>query len=204
MPRCIAYLLLLALVVIGAPAAAQRRVSGALEAQVGYAIPRGEFGTGETGARPRAGPRFALGGQIRLSGALALFVNYHQTWFGCANCALLELDDSMITRGAEAGIDLRPLPARFGARPWFRGAAVYQTLGFSDAEERLTSRAALGFSIGAGVAVPFHGLLELMPGIRFVVAPAEFDFATAPARSFDVRALTLEFGAAVRVGGEPQ
>ena len=207
MPRSNVLLLVLAVLMAATSAPAQSGSLAAIEVQGGYAIPRGEFGRGDLGARPLAGPYYAAGARIRVAGPLAVYGRYKEIRFGCANCVDLTLANSMIARSGELGVDLRPFRpfgAPFGMQPWFRAGGVYHTLGFSGGREKLTSRAALGIGFGAGVSILVLGRVELIPGLGFVAVPAEFEFTVAPSHSMEVRSLTLEVGAAVRVRGRSE
>jgi hypothetical protein len=62
----------------------------------------------------------------------------------------------------------------------------------------MSSTPAIGFSGGGGLTFALAEVVAVSPGVRFLSLPADFDFTALPNRSLSVRALTLDFGLAVR------
>ncbi|MEX2581707.1 MAG: hypothetical protein WD766_00400 [Gemmatimonadota bacterium] len=192
-------LLPILLAFLPADLAAQLPIPLAIEARVGIAAPQGEFSGTETSFGAEAGPTLGIGLRLDLVPQLGIFGGYQQTNFGCDRCAGLLLDDSAVLKGLEAGVQLSLPLAAAGVIPWIRGSVMQQTLGFSGQGETLTSEAAIGYNAGAGLTARFAERFEISPGVRFISAPADFDFTTLPDRHIDVAAFAIDFALAVRL-----
>ncbi|MEX2570843.1 MAG: hypothetical protein WD737_06020 [Gemmatimonadota bacterium] len=178
--------------------AGQLPVGLAAEASVGYAAPVGDFADAEAGFTAEAGAAFAAGGSVWPIQEFGIFGGYRYTTFGCARCEQFDLDGSAVLKGVEAGIEFASPVAVGIVAPRLRGSLVWQTLGFSRQDERLTSGTETGFAVAAGLPVALAGRLELIPWLRFDSVPAGFTFSNLPDRSVDVTSLTFDVAVAYR------
>jgi hypothetical protein len=193
--------LYLATVLASAPAAltAQLPVPLVLGGHLGAALPAGDIGESSSGFSAGTGPSF--GGFVRVEPfpVFGVFAVYEQAHFSCDDCDILGLDDTLVLKAVGGGVRLvMPIGfARFS--PWLEGALIRQTIGFSGDGVDFTSEAALGFTAGAGVTLPLVPRVELSPRIRYLSAPAEFDFSSLPDREVDASAIKLDLGLGIRL-----
>lgn len=180
-------------------AAAQLPFSITIDARAGLAVPSGEFADAQEGFTSEAGPGFAIGGAAYPTNAFGLFAGYQRTRFGCQQCPVLGLNDSVVLHGLEAGIHLGLPLGDLPVNPWLRGGIIQQTLVFSGFDDHMSSAAAVGYTVGAGLTIPASSGLEINPALRFFALPANFEFTSFPDRSIDVSAFSFDLGLSFRI-----
>lgn len=174
--------------------AAQSPIPLTIEARGGIAVPVGDFASSSEGFNAGNGPAFAAGVLVEPLSFLGLFAGYQQVRFDCSRCAAAGLDGSVVLAGPEAGIHLGA-PVRFaGGAPWFRASVLYHSLAFSGMGDRITSDAEVGFMTAAGFSFPVYQRVAIVPAIRFLAVPADFEFSLLPDRSLDVTAVSFDLG----------
>jgi hypothetical protein len=179
--------------------AAQLPVPLVLGGHVGAAFPSGEITESPPGFNAGTGPSF--GGSLRVEATpmIGFFASYDQAHFACDGCGPLGLDDNAVLKAIGGGVRIAIPMAVASFAPWVEGSLVRQTLGFGGDGEDFTSEAGLGFMAAAGLTVPLVPRVELSPRIRYLNAPAEFDFSTLPDREFDATAVVLDVGLGFRL-----
>ena len=199
MRPCLSRFLPLVMLFVPVIAAAQLPVPIAIEGRIGWAVPQGEFADGADGFSAGGGPSVAIGARVDPIPLLGIVAGYQQTWFDCGTCAAVALDDAVVLKAYEAGLNLSiPIPGS-DLSPWLRGAVTQQTLGFTGSGQTFTSEVALGFAASGGVVIPLAGRLQISPGIRYQSGPAEFEFSTLPDREIDVSAFAADITLAFRL-----
>jgi hypothetical protein len=163
-----------------------------IEARLGAGFPTGDFGGGGAFVAD-PGLAFAIGLRVDPTALLGVYAGYQRTNFGCPHCADFGLDDSAVAEGLEAVVYVHPPFGLATASPWLRGGILHQTLGFSGYGDTMTSSAATGFTVGAGVAIPV-AFVEIAPGLHFQSVPASFEFGDHGARNVDATRFGADVG----------
>ncbi|MBW3630906.1 MAG: hypothetical protein KY464_16645 [Gemmatimonadetes bacterium] len=194
------FLLVLVTVTSGrGPAAAQlpRTLWVSADAHPVFAFPRGEFGGSGIGVGDGSG--FAAGAAVG-SGPFGVYAEYQHVDFECAQCGELELDEEVRDAGWELGLLIRPGGFPFRLRPWVRGGLIRHQLQFTSGDESVASEPASGLGLGAGLAYPIFGPLDVTGAVGRHSYRANFDFddEAFADRGSEVVYLTYRFGLAVR------
>ena len=187
--------ILAALVLALAPARGAAAQSGphrlAVEVSGGAAIPTHAFGA-EDGAD--TGARFAASAVYSFATGVAGYAGYSQSRMACDNsfCGSGRYEGSGVNAGAELSLP-RGRVARV-VYPWVRGGIALHTLSHNAHEGaetvRVTSDRAVGYEVGAGIALPLANRITFRPGVGYTSFRAEFDeggLGDATARSMRVR-----------------
>lgn len=196
--KCLRLLPLLLLGTFASEAMAQLPVSISLEARVGLAMPSGDFSEGVSDFAAESGPALAASATLLPIDHVGVFVGYQQSRFGCDRCRANGLDGTAVAGGPEAGIHLEHPIGTTGMAGWIRGGIVQQILTFSGFGDRMSSRPEIGFTGGAGLAIPLRGPIRILPAARYFTVPAEFEFTGFAPRSTQVSAFVLDLGLAFR------
>lgn len=198
--RRLVLLLSLVLAASHAPVSAQlpRGVWLTVDAYPALASPSGDFA--ESGLRAGDGKGFVAGGAVG-SGPIGVYGEYQRMRFDCAQCGELDLDEEVRDAGWEAGLILRPGGVPLGLRPWIRGGISRHQLQFTGLGESSASEPSTGFGVGAGIAYPVFGPLEVAGAVGYQSYRAEFQFQDEgfADRGADVSYYLYRVGLAVRL-----
>ncbi len=181
-------------------AEAQRipRLPLSLEVRAGAGVPIGDFASADTPPAAEPGIGFGAGAIFHASRTLGLYGGYSQTGFGCGDCGIFNIDDTVTDRGFGLGAQASFARGPAGLLPWLRAGVIRHQLRFTGGGSSVTSDPAFGFAAGAGVAWSPAPRLTVTPGVHFRGYSADFPLGTLPERSADVSYLGVDVGLAYR------
>lgn len=198
MKRSAVALLLLLIFAPGASTQSALPLPVSVEVRAGAGIPLGEFTEAEPGIGAEPGPHLRIAGLWRFTAGLAGYLGYARSWFGCAQCRAVGIDDRVVDTGFDGGVEVS-LPVRLSrVQPWVSAGAVFHQLVFSGEGSSLSSDRALGFRLAGGAAVPLRRSLAVKPGVSYSAYSAELELGAFSDQTVGVTYLTVDVGLVYR------
>lgn len=167
------------------------RLPVSVEVHVGAGVPVGDFTDRDPGVGAEAGAAFGAGAALHLSRVLAVFGGYSQTTFGCSECANRGIDDEIVDRGGDFGLQAEVPTALIGLQPWLRVGGVYHELEFSGLGGSEAAEPALGFLVAGGVTYPILHSLMVIPQVGYRSYSAEFELGGLENQTVEVSQLLV-------------
>ena len=147
----------------------------AVEARGSFAMPQGEWNDDEQVGN---GYGYGINARLQVFPLISLYGGWDRYSFdmeGDGEGSDFDAVDSGVSGGVYLSL---PLSAVTGISPFAFGGAVYNSTTLAVSNGGVTIEAhsdeALGFEVGAGVAIPFAPTLSLTPGVRYRTHTAEF------------------------------
>ena len=151
----------------------------------------------------KSGFGYGLDAGINL-GPIGFYAGFDKIQFDCSEESCAADDGSYKLQGVSGGVRLS-IPLFPIVRPWVKAGVTFNDLdvdfGAASSRTRFSTERTPGYELGAGIDIPFGGILSLTPQVRYIGQKLDYRIpgvTTGDKRSEEANYYTFDLGLRLR------